>query len=105
MSAAHETPDYHGLLAALTKLSPSKVERFAIALGVPQRVVEESRINNPRDICRVKADALSWWFANVEVRSWEVIAKALVEVDERNMARSLKSRGPDLVLPGKSYRY
>ena len=59
-----ETPKHGDLLAALADLPPRKVEKFAIALGVPKNVVEESQINNPKDIYRVKSDALDWWIRN-----------------------------------------
>ena len=80
------------LLAALAELPPSKVERFAIALGVPKRVIEESQANHPREVHRMKSDALSWWVANEEA-SWEGVATALeaTGVDERNLAKHIRS--------------
>ena len=87
-----ETPKHDDLLAALADLPPRKVEKFAIALGIPKNVVEESQINNPKDIYRVKSDALDWWIRN-ENASWEAIAKALETkgIDERNLARRIRS--------------
>ena len=89
-----KTPKHGDLVAAVADLSPRKVEKFAIALGVPKNVVEESQINNPKDIDRVKLDALDWWIRN-ENASWEAIAKALEArgVDERNLAKRIRSSG------------
>ena len=86
-----ETPKHSDLLAALSDLPPSKVERFAFGLGVPKNVVEESQINNPKDIYRVKSDALDWWIRN-ENASWDSVAKALEAkgVDERNLAGRIR---------------
>ena len=39
-----ETPKHGDLVAALADLPPRKVEKFAIALGVPKNVLEESQI-------------------------------------------------------------
>ena len=85
-------PNYETLIAALAELSPSKVEKLVTALGVPKRIIEESRINHPQDIYRVKSDALSWWIANVKT-SWEAVATALeaTGVDERNLAEQIRS--------------
>ena len=87
-----ETPKHGDLLVALADLPPRKVEKFAIALGVPKNVVEESQINNPKDVYHVKSDALDWWIRN-ENASWEAIAKALEAkgVDERNLAKRIRS--------------
>ena len=92
MSAATPKLKHHALVAALAELPPGKVERFAIALGVPKNVIDESRINHPRDISRVKSDALSWWIANEEA-SWDAVARALeaTGVDERNLAKQVRS--------------
>ena len=100
-----KTPKHGDLVAAVADLSPRKVEKFAIALGVPKNVVEESQINNPKDIDRVKLDALDWWIRN-ENASWEAIAKALEArgVDERNLAKRIRS-SHGLIVPvedGKS---
>ena len=86
------TPKHGDLLVALADLPPGKVEKFTIALGVPKNVVEESQINNPKDIYRVKSDALDWWIRN-ENASWEAVAKALETkgVDERNLAKRIRS--------------
>ena len=88
-----DASNHSDLLAALSKLPPSKVEKFAFALGVPKNVVEESRVNHPHDIFRVKSDALNWWIAN-EKTSWEAVAKALEAkgVDERNLSEGIRSR-------------
>ena len=99
-----ETPKHGDLLAALADLPPRKVEKFAIALGVPKNVVEESQINNPKDIYRVKSDALDWWIRNKNV-SWEAVARALEAkgVDERNLAKGIRSsRGLVPAEDGKS---
>ena len=96
-----ETPKHRDLLSSLAELSPSKVEKFAIALGVPKNVIEEFQMNHPHDIYRVKSDALSWWVKN-ERTSWEAVAKALeaTGVDERNLANSIRSRhGLALIQP------
>ena len=96
-----ETPKHGDLLATLADLPPRKVEKFSIALGVPKNVVEESQINNPKDIYRVKSDALDWWIRN-DNASWEAVAKALETkgVDERNLAERIRSnRG---LVPAKS---
>ena len=87
-----ETPKHGDLVVALADLPPRKVEKFTVALGVPKNVVEESQINNPKDIYRVKSDALDWWIRN-ENASWEAVAKALEAkgVDERNLARRIRS--------------
>ena len=92
MSAATPKLKHDALVTALAELPPGKIERFAIALGVPKRVIETSRINNPHDIDRVKSDTLSWWVANEEA-SWEAVANALeaTGVDERNMAKQVRS--------------
>ena len=100
-----KTPQHGDLVAAVADLSPRKVEKFAIALGVPKNVVEESQINNPKDIDRVKLDALDWWIRN-ENASWEAVAKALEAkgVDERNLAKRIRS-SHGLIVPvedGKS---
>ena len=96
-----ETPKHGDLLAALADLPPRKVEKFAIALGVPKNVVEESQINNPKDIYRVKSDALDWWIRN-DNASWEAVAKALETkgVDERNLAERIRSNHG--LVPAKS---
>ena len=79
-------------MATLEELPPSKVERFAMALGVPKRVIQESQTNHPRDVYRVKSDALSWWVANKEA-SWDGVATALeaTGVDEQNLAKHIRS--------------
>ena len=86
-----DTPKHDELLEALAELPADKVERFAIALGVPRNVVKESRMNNPHDIVLVKSDSLSWWIANKEP-SWEAVARALETktVDERNLAKQIR---------------
>ena len=88
------TPKIGNLLAALADLPPTKVENFAVALGVPKRVVEESRVNHPSDICRVKSDSLSWWIANAEDLTWKAVAKALESpgVEERNLAKKIRTK-------------
>ena len=99
-----ETPKHGDLVAALADLPPRKVEKFAIALGVPKNVLEESQINHPKDIYRVKSDALDWWIRN-ENASWEAVTKALEAkgVDERNLARRIRSsHGLDSAEDGKS---
>ena len=85
---------YREFLAALAELPPTKVERFAIALGVPNRVIEESGLNHPGSIYRVKSDALKWWIRNADDRTWEAIAKALesTEVEERNLAKKIRTK-------------
>ena len=87
-----ETPKHGDLVVALADLPPRKVEKFTLALGVPKNVFEESQINNPKDIYRVKSDALDWWIRN-ENASWEAVAKALEAkgVDERNLAGRIRS--------------
>ena len=87
------TPKIGDLLVSLADLPPTKVERFSVALGVPKRVVEESRVNHPSDICQVKSDSLSWWIANAEDLTWEAIAKALESsgVEERNLAKMIRT--------------
>ena len=87
-----ETPKHGDLVGVLADLPPRKVEKFAIALGVPKNVVEESQINHPKDIYRVKSDALDWWIRN-ENASWEAVTKALEAkgVDERNLAKRIRS--------------
>ena len=92
--SALSTPSHGDLLTALAELPPKKVERFAISLGVPKRVIDESQTNYPHDVYRVKSDALSWWVANIEGASWEGVATTLEakEVDERNLARQIRSR-------------
>ena len=99
-----ETPKHGDLVAALADLPPRKVEKFAIALGVPKNVLEESQINHPKEIYRVKSDALDWWIRN-ENASWEAVTKALEAkgVDERNLARRIRSsHGLDSAEDGKS---
>ena len=92
MSASTPKLKHDVLVAALAELPPGKVERFAIALGVPRRIIETSQVNHPQDIYRVKLDALSWWIANKEA-SWDAVAKALetMGVDERNLATQIRS--------------
>ena len=89
-----QTPKHRDVLASLVDLPPTKVGNFAVALGVPKRVVEESRMNHPSDIYRVKSDSLSWWIANAEDLTWEAIAKALESpgVDERNLAKKIRTK-------------
>ena len=86
-------PKIGDLLAALAYLPPKKVERFAITLRVPKRIVEESRVNHPSDISQIKSDALSWWIANADDLTWEAIAKALESpgVEERNLAKKIRA--------------
>ena len=76
-------------MSALAELPPSKVEKFAIALGVPKKVIEETQTNYPRDVHRVLS---SWLIANEEGAAWEAVAAALeaTGVDERNLARQIR---------------
>ena len=92
MMSASTIPKHSDLLVALADLPPTKVERFAIALGVPNRVIEESQTSHPRSVYRMKSDALSWWVANEEA-SWEAVAAALeaTGVDERNLAIQIRT--------------
>ena len=86
-----ETIKHGDLLFAVDTLSPQKVEKFAIALGVPKNIIETSQVNYPHDISRVKSDALEWWIRNEET-SWEAVANALEKVDERNLAKDIQRR-------------
>ena len=91
-----KTPEHRDLLVALADLSPRKVEKFAISMGVPMRILEESQVNHPNDVSRLKSDVLYWWIRN-ENASWEAVAKALEAkgVDEQNLAKSIRSKyGP-----------
>ena len=99
-----ETPEHRDLLSSLAKLPSSKVGKFAIALGVPKNVIDEFQTNHPKDVYRVKSEALSWWIANEEA-SWEAVARALeaTGVDERNLAICIRS-SHGLVRNGKSSR-
>ena len=80
------------MLSALSELPPSKAEKFAIALGVPKRVVKETQTNYPRDVHCMLSNAMSWLIANEEGASWEAVAAALeaTGVDERNLARQIR---------------
>ena len=87
-------PKLGDLLASLTDLPAPKVEQFAIVLGVPQGVVEESRVNHPGSIYHVKCDSLSWWIANADDLTWDAVAKALESpgVGERNLAKKIRTK-------------
>ena len=87
------TPELRDLLAAVANLSLAKVVRFAVALGVPSRVVDESKQTHPSDVYLVKYDILRWWIDNAEEDTWEAIATALESagVDERNLAKQIRS--------------
>ena len=90
---ARSTPSCNALLRELTDFPPNKVEVLSTALDVPRRVFQQSQINHPREARRWKADVVDWWVRNKEV-SWEALAAALEseEVDERNIARQIRSR-------------
>jgi hypothetical protein len=88
----------HGdLWTALVELPARKVESFALALGVPQTIVDEARENHPHNVGRIKSDTMSWWLAN-ETASWDAVATALESrgVDERNLSRKIRSKYGDI---------
>ena len=84
---------YRDLWLELSGLPSTKVYSFCLALGVPKDSIDKFQLNNPKDISRVKADALDWWTKNVEP-SWEDVAKALEnkEVDECNLAKAIRCK-------------
>ena len=91
---ARTTPSYNALLRELADLPPTKVEVLSTALDLPRKVFEQSQTNHPRDARRWKSDVVDWWVRNYEEVSWEALAAALEseEVDERKIARQIRSR-------------